>query len=207
MKAHWCVRRNMMLTAQQFYLDRINKGVDVDGAYGAQCWDLFAYFCKLAGYPVIHCTQSGYARDIANQKSSNGLLTNFVEVSISAMQDGDWAIWGVSKATPYSHIAMFRKNNGNGTGVFLGQNQGGVQKATQINFPYAGILGVFRPKCYISTPQVSPKPSSSLSYTVRSGDTLSSIASKYGTTWQNLQKLNGIANANLIKVGQVLKIK
>lgn len=44
-------------------------------------------------------------------------------------------------------------------------------------------------------------------YTVRSGDNLSSIAARYGTTWQNLQKMNGIANANLIYPGQRLRVK
>lgn len=201
-----------MISAQAFYLERINKGVDVDGAYGFQCWDLFAYFCKLAAYPIIRCTQSGYAKDIANQKKSNGMLTNFIEVSVGSMQDGDWVIWGVSPATPYSHIAMFRKSNGNGTGVFLGQNQGGKQVASQINLPYAGILGVFRPKVYVSVSILKPASPSSpvsptLTYTVRSGDTLSAIAQKYGTTWQALQKLNQITNANLIKVGQIIKLK
>lgn len=43
-------------------------------------------------------------------------------------------------------------------------------------------------------------------YTVQSGDTLSGIAAKYGTSWQTLQQLNGIANANLIYPGQVLKL-
>nr|DAZ56834.1 MAG TPA: hypothetical protein [Caudoviricetes sp.] len=43
-------------------------------------------------------------------------------------------------------------------------------------------------------------------YTVRSGDTLSGIAAKYGTTWQHLQQINGIADANKIYPGQVLKV-
>lgn len=46
----------------------------------------------------------------------------------------------------------------------------------------------------------------SRTYTVRSGDTLSGIAARYGTTWQHLQQINGIRNANLIRVGQVLRI-
>lgn len=48
--------------------------------------------------------------------------------------------------------------------------------------------------------------SSKRTYTVQRGDTLSGIASKYGTTWQALQQANGIANANLIYAGQVLTI-
>ena len=43
-------------------------------------------------------------------------------------------------------------------------------------------------------------------YTVRSGDTLSSIASKFGTSYQALANLNGISNPNLIYVGQVLRV-
>lgn len=44
-------------------------------------------------------------------------------------------------------------------------------------------------------------------YTVQSGDTLSNIASKYGTTYQKIAQLNGMSNPNLIYVGQKLRIK
>lgn len=44
-------------------------------------------------------------------------------------------------------------------------------------------------------------------YTVRSGDTLSGIATKYGTTYQRIAQLNGIANPNKIYVGQKLRVK
>ena len=43
-------------------------------------------------------------------------------------------------------------------------------------------------------------------YTVKSGDTLSSIASKYGTTYKKLAEYNNISNPNLIRVGQNIKI-
>ncbi|MDN6198194.1 MAG: LysM peptidoglycan-binding domain-containing protein [Lactococcus raffinolactis] len=42
------------------------------------------------------------------------------------------------------------------------------------------------------------------SYTVRSGDNLSSIASRLGTTVQSLVSMNGISNPNLIYAGQTL---
>ena len=52
-----------------------------------------------------------------------------------------------------------------------------------------------------------PEPSGdTVYYTVRSGDTLSEIASKYGTTYQHLANVNGISNPNLIYPGQVLII-
>ena len=44
-------------------------------------------------------------------------------------------------------------------------------------------------------------------YTVKSGDCLSVIAQKYGTTVSQLQSWNGISNPNLIYVGQKLRVK
>lgn len=44
-------------------------------------------------------------------------------------------------------------------------------------------------------------------YTVQSGDTLSGIATKYGTTYQHLADLNGIVNPNLIYAGQKIRVK
>lgn len=45
-----------------------------------------------------------------------------------------------------------------------------------------------------------------ITYTVKSGDTLSGIASKYGTTYQAIASKNGITNPNKIYPGQVLKL-
>jgi LysM repeat protein len=50
----------------------------------------------------------------------------------------------------------------------------------------------------------APAPVST--YTVASGDSLSGIASRFGTTSRNLMTINGITNANLIRVGQVIKL-
>lgn len=62
-----------------------------------------------------------------------------------------------------------------------------------------------------STPKPTPAPApapapASRTYTVKSGDTLSGIAAKYGTTYQHLADINGISNPNVIYAGQVLKI-
>lgn len=45
------------------------------------------------------------------------------------------------------------------------------------------------------------------SYTVQKGDTLSEIAKAAGTTVEKLQEINGIKNANLIRSGQVIRLK
>ena len=54
-----------------------------------------------------------------------------------------------------------------------------------------------------ATPATAPAASS---YTVRSGDTLGSIAGRAGTSIATLVSLNGLKNPNLIRVGQVLSL-
>lgn len=58
-------------------------------------------------------------------------------------------------------------------------------------------------------PKPTPKPSKSIpnTYKVKSGDTLSGIASKYGLSVDKLVKWNNIKNKNVISIGQVLKLK
>ena len=47
--------------------------------------------------------------------------------------------------------------------------------------------------------------SSTKSHKVKSGETLGSIASRYGVNVNTLKNINGL-NSNLIRIGQVLKI-
>ena len=56
------------------------------------------------------------------------------------------------------------------------------------------------------TPRPSATPAATRTYRVRSGDTLSSIAARFGTTVKILRALNGISDPSLIRTGQVLKI-
>lgn len=57
-----------------------------------------------------------------------------------------------------------------------------------------------------STTTVTTTVSGETVYTVKSGDTLSGIAAKYNTTYQELAKYNNISNPNKISVGQQIKI-
>lgn len=61
------------------------------------------------------------------------------------------------------------------------------------------------PKLTQPAPQPTP-PVSGGTYTVKSGDTLSEIAQKFGMSTNALASLNGISNPNLINIGQVLKV-
>lgn len=59
-------------------------------------------------------------------------------------------------------------------------------------------------------PAPAPKPAPAAapagSHTVVRGDTLTRIAARNGTTVAKLVEINGIKNANLIKIGQVIKL-
>ena len=55
-------------------------------------------------------------------------------------------------------------------------------------------------------PSTSTGTGSETVYVVKKGDTLSAIAKKYGTTYQKLAQYNGIANPNIISIGQKIRI-
>lgn len=56
------------------------------------------------------------------------------------------------------------------------------------------------------TPTAGPAEQPLITYTVKQGDTLTAIAKQYSTTVAKLVEDNGIKNANLIRVGQMIKI-
>lgn len=57
-----------------------------------------------------------------------------------------------------------------------------------------------------SKPQTTKPATKDITYIVKKGDTLSSIANKYSTTYQVLAEYNNISNPNIISVGQKIKI-
>jgi len=60
-----------------------------------------------------------------------------------------------------------------------------------------------------ATPAVSATPAASANvyHTVRRGDTLSSIARRYGTTIDSLCRLNGITPQTILSVGRRLVVR
>lgn len=142
------------MSYQDFKNTHLGNGYDIDGWWSFQCWDLYAEYCNWLGVPYANCTDSGYAKDLWTQRHSNGILNYFDEVEV--MQAGDIAIFDVTPSTPYSHVAIFDSDAGNGYGNFLGQNQGAPEGVTNIvALPYSATFATaFRPKSSNNNPQV-----------------------------------------------------
>ncbi len=151
----------MSKNIQDFYNEVIGKAYDLDGFYGPQCWDGAMYYSQWLGNPIYHCSLSGFVKDIWNLRGSSGILNYYDEVQ-KPFQDGDILVWTNCAECPLSHIAIFRKDLGNGTFIALGQNQNVVnpsnQAFCQTIFHYDGVLGGFRPKKKEESKTEAPKP-------------------------------------------------
>ncbi len=93
-------------------------------------------------------------------------------------------------------------------GSKLGINWKDIANINGISSPYIIYVGQILkvPGKEVNSDPAPSNNNDSTTYTVKSGDTLSGIAAKYGTTYQKIAADNGIANPNIIHPGQVLKI-
>lgn len=95
----------------------------------------------------------------------------------------------ISKAIPASKMA---RNHGVITKIQTGAKN-----------PYLLDSGL----CWVNDGDIRGLYQEAQYYTVKSGDTLSGIAAKYGTTYQKIAQMNGLTNPNKIYVGQKLRVK
>lgn len=114
----------------------------------------------------------------AGQDRKNALGTRYQEV-----QDFINHIASASTDTLVKEVMQGKYGNGKTREIVLGSKYKAVQD------------------------KINGKGNGAVYYTVRSGDTLSGIASKYGTTYQRIAQLNGISNPNKVYVGQKIRVK
>ena len=123
------------------------------GGYRNQCVTLFKEFLKKAGYPNPGRAigGSGGAREIWHRREALGYSAYFNFEQIG--HPGDWFVWdsvyGWYNGVYYGHVAMLIKDNGHGTGQFLGMNQGtNLSPANIQTLSYNGSCGILHFKGY-----------------------------------------------------------
>ena len=110
---------------------------------------------------------------------------------------------GSSSSSSSSTYTVVSGDTLSGIGSKLGVNWKDIANANGISSPYT----IYPGQKLIIPGKSNSSSNSSVTYTVKSGDTLSEIAKKYNTTVNKIASDNGITNINLIYVGQKLIIK
>lgn len=121
----------------------------------------------------------------ANQTAKKDIEVGFkVKVNFSA------STWSTGQAIP----------------AFIKGNSYTVQEVSGSKVLLGGVMSWINKKDVEIVQTTSTAPSTANIHVVQSGETLSGIASKYGTTYQSLASLNGLGNPNYIYAGQQLKV-
>lgn len=105
--------------------------------------------------------------------------------------DGNVVLYGPGMAALWSS-----GTGGRGTATLVMQDDGNL-------VAYQGTRAIWDSQGYTRQGGAAQPP---IRHTVRPGESLSVIAQRYGTTVAAIQSANGIANPNVIRVGQVLSI-
>lgn len=137
----------------------------------------YKYLAELNGITNPNLIYPGQVLTISGAYSSN---TNTEIVTTYTVKTGD-CLYTIGKKLGVSWLDIANRNG--------------------IRSPY-----IIHPGQVLAVASSSQPPNISQYYTVRTGDTLSDIASRYHTSYQTLANLNGIANPNLIYKGQTIRM-
>ena len=195
----------------------LGQCVDVDGAYGSQCFDLANLFWQnYAGRSISSCG-TGAAKGTLNCSGANAGDEFTMIYDVNQLQPGDWVVF--TNGT-WGHIGMAMGYSNNGYITLLGTNQGGSScagggsTANVINISLANFGGAFRPNAYIvpepePEPEPAPVENSCESYTVKAGDTMGQIMLDCTgkLDWNNWGEINAYANqwvSQIVRNGQTV---
>lgn len=179
----------------------VAKALDC-GAWVAQYADDSA-----TGYQDAPWNEGAYACAI-RQYSSHGRLdgySGFLDLDKAYMGADAWAkyVGAASVTAPAPTPAPARKSDEQiADEVIAGQWGNGDDRRNRLaraGYDPDAVQAIVNAKLGASAPAQQ-------TYTVQSGDTLSGIAARYGTSWQHLAELNGLADPNVIYPGQTLVV-
>lgn len=140
----------------QTWLNSVNgQVVDMDGAYGGQCWDLWSSYARnVHNIPAADTnTVDGYAASVYTDRynRSQALQNTFTrETGNYTPVYGDVAFWN---GAGMNHVAIVIRDNNNGTLSTMSQNP---NKAGYVTISKNGIIGYFHPRSAADTPAPTP---------------------------------------------------
>jgi hypothetical protein len=130
----------------QEWMNSVNgQVIDMDGAYGGQCWDLWSSYARnVYSIPAADTnTVDGYAASVysARYDRSQALQNTFSRESANYTPTyGDVAFWN---GAGMNHVAIVIRDNGNGTLNTMSQNP---TRAGYVTITKNGIIGYFHPR-------------------------------------------------------------
>lgn len=139
----------MAITFAQWIDQTKNRFWDMDGAYGAQCWDLWAkYSMDMYGMSIQDCiTPTGYAGGLYTAYPVSARCEQVYErIPANGYQPvaGDVAIWGYGSYTPYTHVAIVAADGLKDGRIYVITQNPGVSALKW--FPTTGLLGYLHPR-------------------------------------------------------------
>lgn len=161
----------------------LNKCIDVDGHYGAQCWDLAsAFHYQYTGRVLLTCGTGAAKGVIADGCWQRNNLGEYVTTwNYNDIIAGSLVFFGGGQ---FGHVGIALGPVHNGYITLLGQNQGGGycpgggSAANIINISVKDFIGAFIPTIYIPpTPAPAPEPEVNACQVrkVQAGETLGQI--------------------------------
>lgn len=175
---------------QRFIEKYNNQYLNTDGAYGAQCWDLFDKFCQDYNIEVSrYCSITGYVPDLFYLFDDYGYDAYFDKINVEDLQMGDWCFWNYGDVR---HVALKV-----GANTYFSQNPNPSQVIT---LSPVGLIGGMRPKLENWTNE--DVSHASMEETNLYALAVDVINGRYGNGQERINRLGNIYNAVQEKVNE-----
>lgn len=210
------------------------RGIDEDGAYGNQCWDLAAKYAKeMIGCPRLPTRPGGNggAKDVFEMFMAPlgqyfDRISNDPNNPNQVPQPGDLIVWGAPMgtlvengvATAYGHIAVVVSASPGVSTVKVFEQVASVGNATLATRNYRYVIGWLSPKTRpafeTAAPAPAPAPAAPVPnlpdgefYQIRKGDTFWQLEEWWDLPHGTLQSLNPSASPRSLAIGQHIRVR
>ena len=180
--------------------------VQLQTSGGLQEWVNANYVRAFDNYNILNLPVTSNTTPDTPPASATAITAVVVNANRLNVRSGPGENFGVVRQVPGGQSVVLVGRNANGTWVQL-QAAGQEWVFSRLVQPQANenLMSLPVTSNTYGTPSTGPTTGVRI-HTVQAGETLSSIARRYGTTVQVLVALNGLANPNHVYVGQRLNV-